>query len=55
MMPAHHITPAPLKVRFDEGRRYVLDFGPFFMLVLGWLVLVYYTLNRSSEWERKQG
>ena len=46
MTPAHHVTPAPLKVSFDKGRRDVLDFSPFFVLVRGWLVPVYDTLDQ---------
>ena len=46
MTPAHHVSPASLKVRFDTSGRDVLDFGPFFVLVRGWLVPVYDSLDQ---------
>jgi hypothetical protein len=45
--PAHHVTPASLEVRFDTSGRDVLDFGPFFVLVRGWLVPVYDSLDQK--------
>lgn len=47
MTPAHHVTPASLEVHFDTGGRDVLDFGPFFVLVLGWVVPVYDSLDQK--------
>jgi hypothetical protein len=47
--PAHHVTPASLKVRFYKGGWDVLDFGPFFVFVLGWVVPVYDTLDQKMR------
>jgi hypothetical protein len=52
MTPAHYVPPASLEVHFDTGGRDMLDFGPFFVLVRGWLVPVYDSLYQKVRFAK---
>ncbi len=46
MTPAYDVAPASFKVHFSTGGWDMLDFGPFFVFVRGWIVPVYDSLDQ---------